>query len=341
MANTQLSDMVIVPEVFVNDVNLRSLERNAFYASGVAVRDARIAGFLTGDVGGQTVSFKQTNALDHTVEANVSDDVFANKSTAQKLGAVKSTAIVQSKNQSWSSMDLTAELNGTDPLGAVVEGVADYWASQDQTVMIKSLEGILADNVANDSGDMVVDNSVATDGTVTDANRFSREAFTNAILTMGDKLEDIVAIAVHSVIYGQMIKNDDIDFIPDSDGTTMIPTYMGKRVILDDAMTATAYGTTPVNIKYNTILFGAGQIALENGAPKTPVAVDRDETAGNGGGEESLFYRKKMVAHPYGFKWLGASMAGESPTWAELTDATNWDRVYDRKRVKIAFLVTN
>lgn len=339
--STQLSSMVIISEIFVNDVNLMALELNAFYRSGVAVRDAKVASFLGGELGGQTVSFRQNNALDGSVEANVSSDVVADKSTAQTLGAVKTTAIVQTKNQSWTSMDLTAELNGIDPLQAVTSGIADYWATQDQTVMLKSLEGVLADNVANDSGDMVVDVSVATDGTVADANRFSREAFTNAILTMGDKLEDIKAIGVHSVIYGQMIKNDDIDFIPDSDGTTMIPTYMGKRVILDDAMTATSYGTSPVNTKYNTILFGEGAFALENGTTKTPFAIERDETAGNGGGEESLFYRNQMVAHPYGFKWLGASMAGESPTWAELTDATNWDRVYDRKRVKISFLVTN
>lgn len=339
--STQLSDMVIVPEIFVNDVNLMALELNAFYRSGVAVRDARVAGFLGGELGGQSVSFRQLNALDGTVESNVSSDVVADKSTAKDLGAVKTTAIVQTRNQSWTSMDLTAEINGIDPLNAVTTGIADYWATQDQTVMLKSLEGVYADNVANDASDMVVDIAVATDGTVADANRFSREAFTNAVLTLGDRLEDIKAIAVHSVIYGQMIKNDDIDFIPDSAGTTMIPTFMGKRVILDDAMTSTSYGTTPVNIKYNTILFGEGVFALENGLTKTPFAIERDETAGNGGGEESLFYRKQMVAHPYGFKWLGASMAGESPTWAELTDATNWDRVYDRKRVKFAFLTTN
>jgi hypothetical protein len=341
--STQLSDMVIIPEIFVNDINLMSLELNAFFRSGVAVRDAKVASFLGGELGGQNISFRQMNALDGSVEANISDDVVANKSTAQTLSAIKTTAVVQTKNQSWSSMDLTAELNGIDPLNAVVTGVAGYWAEQDQTVMLKSLEGVLADNVANDSGDMVVDVSVATDGTVVDANRFSREAFTNALLTSGDRLEDIKAMAVHSVIYGQMIKNDDIEFIPESNGTTLIPTFMGKRVILDDAMTATAYGTSPVNIKYNTILFGEGALALENGTTKTPFAIERDEAAGNGSGEESLFYRKQMVAHPYGFKWLAGSVASSTgtPSWAELTDATNWDRVYDRKRVKITFLITN
>lgn len=338
---TQLSDMVIIPEIFVNDVNLMALETNAFFRSGVAVRDAKVASFLGGELGGQTISFRQNNALDGSIEANISSDVVGDKSTAQNLGAVKTIAIVQTKNQSWSSMDLTAELNGIDPLNAVTTGIADYWATQDETVILKSLEGIYADNVANDSSDMIIDVAAVVDNAVVDANRFSREAFTNALLTLGDKLGDIKAIAVHSVIYGQMIKNDDIDFIPDSQGTDMIPTYMGKRVILDDQMTATIYGSSPINIKYNTVLFGAGVIALENGTTKTPFAIERDETAGDGGGEESLFYRKQMVAHPYGFKWLGASMAKESPSWAELTDATNWDRVYDRKRVKFAFLTTN
>jgi hypothetical protein len=341
--STQLSDMVIVPEIFVNDVNLMALELNNFYRSGVAVRDAKVASFLGGELGGQNISFRQLDALDGSVEANISDDVVANKSTAQTLSAVKTSAVVQTKNQSWTSMDLTAELNGVDPLNAVTTGVSGYWATQDQTVILKSLEGVLADNIANNGGDMVVDVSAATDVAVVDTNRFSREAFTNALLTSGDRLEDIKAMAVHSVIYGQMIKNDDIEFLKESDGKTVYPSYMGKRVILDDAMTATVYGTSPINIRYNTILFGEGAIALENGITKTPFAIERDETAGNGGGEESLFYRKQMVAHPYGFKWDANSVASATgtPSWAELTDATNWTRVYDRKRVKITFLVTN
>jgi hypothetical protein len=341
MATTTLSDMEIVPEVFTANVNLAALEKDAFVQSGVATVDGQVGQFLGSPIGGQTISFRNINALDGSVEANTSSDVSANKAAAQKLTAVKSTAIVQSKNQIWSSMDLTAELNGSDPLGAVEDGIAKYWTTQTQTVAIKSLEGILADNIANDSSDMVVDISVATDGTVADSNRFSGEAFVNAALTLGDRLEDVTAIAVHSVIYGQMQKNNLIDFIPDSQGVTMIPTYQGKRVILDDAMTATSYGTSPVNVKYTTILFGAGALAINNGNAKTPFAIDRDELAGDGGGEEYLVYRQQSVVHPYGFKWLGASMAGESPTWAELTDATNWDRVWDRKRVKMAFLITN
>ncbi len=338
---TQLSDMVIVPEVFTANVNLMALEKDAFVVSGVATIDPQIAGFLSSAVGGQSISLRNINALDGSVEANVSSDVSADKASAQTLSAIKSTAVVQSKNQIWSSMDLTAELNGSDPLGAVTEGVAKYWTSQTQAVLVKSLEGVKADNIANDSGDMVIDVSVAADGTVADANRFSAESFINATLTMGDRLDEVTAIGVHSAIYGQMQKNNLIDYIPDSNGVTMIPTYQGRRVIVDDGFVAESYGTTPVNVKYTTVLFGAGSVAINNGATKTPFAIDRDELAGDGGGEEFLAYRQKLVVHPYGFKFLSASVAGETPTWAELTDATNWDRVYDRKRVKIAFLITN
>jgi hypothetical protein len=42
-----------------------------------------------------------------------------------------------------------------------------------------------------------------------------------------------------------------------------------------------------------------------------------------------------------GYAFNSAAVAGTSPTVAELQDVTNWTRVYERKAVSIAFLVTN
>ena len=45
--------------------------------------------------------------------------------------------------------------------------------------------------------------------------------------------------------------------------------------------------------------------------------------------------------HPRGFKWTEASVADEMPTLTELANKLNWDRIYDKKKVRIVKLVTN
>jgi hypothetical protein len=135
-----------------------------------------------------------------------------------------------------------------------------------------------------------------------------------------------------------MQKLNLIDFIPDSEGRVSIPTYLGRRVIVDDGLPAL---TVNGNLEYSTYLFGAGAVALGVGSPKVPTAVHREELAGNGGGEEILTNRAELIIHPRGFAWLSASMAGESPTNTELRAAANWDRRFERKLVRIAELRTN
>lgn len=45
-----------------------------------------------------------------------------------------------------------------------------------------------------------------------------------------------------------------------------------------------------------------------------------------------------LAAHPLGFAWVEGTIAGESPTIAELGTAAHWDRVVERKAVPLAFL---
>lgn len=345
-AVVQFANLQIVDDIFTPNMRLESLALNAFYASGVAQSNADINGFLSNPLGGRTFNPRHYNPLGDD-EANISSDDNTSSSTPKNITTGTQVAVRQSRNQSWSSMDLVVNINGDDPLNAIQAGIAKYWATQYQKTTIAILNGVLADNEANDSGDMVQDISAApTDAALVDANLFNRTDFVNACLTLGDRLDAVTAIAVHSIVYGRMLKNDDIEFIPDSQGAMTIPTYMGKRVIVDDGLTPTQYnidtGGTPTAVfRYTSVLFGAGAIGIGNGDAKVPLASDRDEAAGDGGGQETIFSRVEYVIHPWGFKWLGASMAGESPTNAELALAANWDRSYERKRVPIAFIKTN
>jgi hypothetical protein len=100
---------------------------------------------------------------------------------------------------------------------------------------------------------------------------------------------------------------------------------MGKRVTIDDGLPIVS--TT----NYTTYLFGAGAIGYGEGAPPVPTETDRDSLAG----EDYLITRKHFLLHPRGVKWNEASVAGDSPTNAELATAANWTRVYENKNIRI------
>lgn len=132
-------------------------------------------------------------------------------------------------------MSLASELSGDNPILALQGRVLDYWERQWERRLIASLLGVLASNVANNAADMVVDISGAA-GTVAD---FSALAVSDAAATLGDRLEDVKAIAMHSAIYSEALKNDLIEFIPQSQGLP-IKTFRGMAVIMDDNLSPSA-----------------------------------------------------------------------------------------------------
>ena len=342
MANTLISD-VIVPEVYATYQAVNSPEKTAFFDAGVAVRSALLDQLANGQGGNiKTVPFWKD--LDGSVEPNYSSDAAGTSASPQKLVAGEQIARVAYINQGYSSADLSAELAGADPIQRVRNRFGAYWAKQWQRRAIASLEGVLADNIANDDGDMVNNIAGATNADVSASTLFSRSAFTGAAFTNGDSFDDFSAMAVHSVVYKRMVDNDDIDFIPDSQGQLTIPTFMGRRVIVDDGLpvvAAAGTGGTDAAAKYTSILFAAGALGYGEGAARTPVEVQREAAQGNGGGIETLWERKQWLLHPFGFKFTSATVTGASPSLANVRLAANFDRVVERRSVPIAFLVTN
>jgi len=331
---------VIVPSEFTAYTQVLTATKSNFVQSGVMATNELFNQLLAG--GGTTFQMPFWNDLADT-EANVSKDTVADVigGTLSVADAVplaittgKEIAIRMSRNQSWSAADLVADLAGSDPMEAIAQRVSSYWTRQIQLSVLAVIKGVLADNAANDSSDMI--NDIHTSGTVTDANRFSAEAMLDAIQTMGDSGEDLAAVACHSIVYRRMQKLNLIDYIPDSQGVVQIPTYLGRRVIVDDGLT----GVTDTNATYVTYLFGAGALAFGQGSPRVPTEVSRYALAGKGGGQEVLTSRVEHLIHPRGFKFVG-SPTDDSPTNTELAAASSWDRVWPRKRIRIASLRTN
>lgn len=334
MANVQLSD-IYNPLVFSGAEQEAQIELNAFLASGVMVMDPRLTAMAS--VGGNIGELPFFKPLG-TQEPNYSDDVTGNTSTPNKITGAKMKYRLASQNQSWSTMDLAVDLALVDPVGAITGRIGQYWATTLERRLIQSTMGILNDNVANDSSDMVV--NIATDaaGAITAAELISNDAILDAQQTAGDHQSGFGAIAMHSVVYSRLRKQQLITFIRDADNNTLFQTYGNLRVIVDDSLSAVA-GTNRVT--YTTVLFGNGAVVSGMGRVQNPSALDRKEEAGNGGGQSDLYSRRADIVHPLGFEFTSAAVAGQSATLAELATEANWNRVWERKSVPLAFLKTN
>ena len=337
MSLVQLSD-AIIPEVYTSYTAVDTPELTAFFMSGAVIRNPLIDQFANS--GGKMIHIPFWNDIDPNVEPNYSSDDPAQLSTPGKINSGEQVSRIAYLNKSMSAADLVSELAGSDPMQRIRNRFGTYWVRQWQRRVLATAVGLWLENVANDSGDMVIDISIQDGNNAGAGNVFNRSAFVDAAFTMGDLADTVRAIAVHSIVYKRMTDNDDIEFIPDSKGQLTIPTYLGRTVIVDDGMPVIA-GTTS-GFRYVSILFGAAAVGYGEGNPRVPAEIFRHPDQGNGGGVETLYERKTWIVHPGGYKWNEATLdGGVSPALSDLRKPARWTRVVPRKNVPLAFLITN
>jgi len=336
---TRISD-IVVPELFTPYVQQLTEEKSNLIRSGAVARSQAYDENLSG--GGLTFNEPSFKDLDNDAD-NVGSDDPSTASTPNKIGTATETQVRLSRNNSWTSMDLASALAGADPMEAIASRVADYWVRRYQAAFVATMTGLFADNAAapdaseHTQNDMTHDVSGASfsDG----VTNFSAEAFVDATLTMGDSMEDLTLLMVHSVVYGRMLKNNLIDFVQDSiNGQAVrIPTYLNRTVIVDD-------GLTNAGGVFHSWLFGTGAVLTGMGSPKVPTEVDRDPSAGNGSGQETLYNRVEWIIHPKGNAYVGTAPNGgpsNAATTHNLAHAASWKRAFsERKQIKIARLIT-
>jgi len=342
---TAIAD-IVVPSIFNPYTQQVTEEKSRLIASGAVVRSPQLDRDLAG--GGLTFnapSFKDLDNDAENVSTDVADDAYTGNSvnsTPKKTGTATEIAIRLSRNQSWSAADLSQALAGADPMSSIGMRVGTYWARRLQAAFVATVNGVFADNDAAPAGSehtqYDLTNDVSGGAYSAGVTDFTAEAFIDAAVTMGDSMGDLSLVAVHSIVYSRMQKNNLIDFIPDSTGVVRIPTFMGRVVVVDDGLPAPSSGI------YHTWLFGAGAVQLGMGAPRVPTEVDRKPDAAGGGGQEVLYNRVEWAIHPSGHKYAGAATKG-GPTNAATSDnlahADSWQRVYpERKQIKIARLIT-
>lgn len=320
MATTQLTD-IFVGDYYASLAPVNSPEKTAVYESGIVTRSPVLDAIASGSQGTAEISYWQDLNADEA--PNISNDDPNDQGEVGKVEQDSMRARVLYLNKGYGVTDLTAELANTEPQQQIRNRFGTYWTRQWQRYALGAARGIIASNIANNGGDMVIDAGAT----------ISANAFQDAAFTAGDAADQFGAIGVHSVVMNQMVKQDLIEYLRDSDGKIILATYLGKPVFMDDGL---VFGPG----RYLSVFFGQGAFGYGEGTPKVPVELERKPGGGNGGGAEVLWERKTYILQPAGFSWTGSEAQNLSPNATQYATAGNWTRVFDRKQVPFAAVIS-
>jgi hypothetical protein len=335
MPKTAVAD-IIIPTEFEKYAIERTAELSAFGQSGIVEMAADFDELAAG--GGREVKMPFWKDLSGARQL-LSD---AASLTVNKITSDQDIARIQNDAQVWSVNHLASVISGDDPMQAIVDLVGDYWARTDEGIIVSCLKGMFA--AASMAGNLlsIKSETIAGQNATT---RLNGATFVDATQKLGDRADRLAAIAMHSATEAALRKLDLIDFIPDSEGKTQIRTFQGRRVIVDDNLPSRA-GTTD-GLVYTSYLFGSGAFA------KGSAKLDSKPLQGGFGTEgvelarvpldsdSVLINRRRYILHPRGVKFNSTTVAGDSPTNAELELAANWTRVYENKNVRIVAIEHN
>ena len=304
MPKTTVAD-VIVPEVFNPYVVQQTAELSALYQSGIVATSDELNSLAAS--GGRLINMPFWNDLDGDDE--VLSDIAA--LDVERITSGQDIAALLMRGKAWSVNDLAKALSGDDPMATIGQMVAGYWARRMQATLLSTLTGVFAaPSMAANVYD--TDDRISADNTIL------------AIQCLGDAKSKLTGFMMHSAVEADLARQDLIDFTKDSTGSIEIPTYLGKRVIVDD-------GCPVADGVYTTYIFGQGAIGYGEGGAPVPTETTRDALSG----DDILVNRRHFLLHPRGVRWTDAEVAGSSPTNAELANPANWLRVYEPKNVRI------
>lgn len=326
MPITKISD-VIVPELFNPYVINRTMELSALFQSGIVVNNAEFDRLASEAARTHNMPFFEDLTGDS--EATLEDV----KMTAAKIGSNKDVSTTILRQKMWGASNLAAALAGADPMKAIGDLVASFWARDMQKELIAILAGVFGTytptgesaSPVTPMADHILD---LTKQTSAAAKCISASAFIDACQLLGDAQSQLSGVAMHSATKSYLKKQNLIATERDSTGVEF-ETYQDRKVTVDD-------GCPVADGIYTTYLFGNGAIALGNGNPVGHVATEVDRDKQTGGGIDYLINRKAFILHPRGIKYTGAVREKvETPLRTELSDAQNWLPVYEPKQLRI------
>lgn len=301
MANTYLNDLGFVPETFKLYVDGQVLKKSAFLQSE-AVVNAQVD---LAPMFGKTVTLPSYDPL------SGADEIYsATAPTAANLTTSEEVAPILTRRKVFGSNDVVAYFTGVDPSRNAGNKFAQYWAERMDEVLVKSALGAAAGVDALSAGTVINDISGGSGA----AAVIDAEAIIDTQSLMGEFLNDLAVIVMHSKTLAALRKQNLVTDIPNSDGTRTFPFYGDMRIVVSDTA-----GMDAGSGIYNTLLVGRGAFGYADGTkPEHVLEYDRQISHADVYGSS-----RRYVMHPYGAKFVGTP-AGSGATNAELATAGNW-----------------
>ena len=324
MPGTTLQD-VIVPELFTPYTVNRTMELSALVQSGIVANNAEFDRLASQAAPTANMPFFEdlTGESEQIIEGADLED--------NKITSNKDVSAIIRRAKMWSATDLSAALAGADPMAAIANLVAGFWARDMQKELVAVLNGVFGTVPANgsDAAQTRLESNLLDISTLSGAKaNWSGSAFIDAEQRLGDAKAQLTGICMHSATEAYLRKQELIDTVRPSNDVAF-NTYQGKRVIIDD-------GCPAENGVYTTYLFGNGAVALGNGSPVGFVPTEIDRAKRKGSGIDYLINRKTMILHPRGIAFTNTKVAKtEGPSRIELADPANWKPVYEPKQIRI------
>ena len=299
---------------YFNATLLETKKTDKFLNSGLMTYSAEISEKISG--GGTVVEvpmWKDLAAQDDLTE-NVSTD---DNTTAEtnSIEMVEMQAPVLRRNIGLASADLTASVNGEDPMGYMVQRVEPTWARRRQMTLNAIFKGVMDKSVGGIK--MYFD---------TKDQALNAEGILESEALLGEFSTEATTMIVHSRQFLKMQKDKLVTWEGGADKngsnagpqdmSNRIPYYMGKRLIVSDDV-PTYVNTTAGGIEhgadgtttYMALLFRQGAVAYGESMAKNPVEAERVASAGNGEGIEKVWFRRHFIMQPLGFSYIPSGTA--------------------------------
>lgn len=333
MATFRLVDSVPVKQ-FTALIEQKLIESSPFRQSGVVGTDPQIT--AKAQNAGLDVSIRNWKRIVSGEATSQSDDP-SQKLVPGKVSQGSLIARMLSRSLAFSAMDIADFASDADAIAYAVGELARLRLADEELVLFSELVGVMADNAANDAGDMQKALHFTT-GTITDANKINVSTLLAGRRTMGDMGGDLKTLVMHSDVVNNLREKEPNAFVPTSKTDIGLYRYLNYNIIETDNIGKAGTGSFPI---YTTYMCGDSLFAYASRPVEKTLVQVRDEFAGNGSGEETVINRFSYMLPILGFNNVQPPANGVSQTNAELSAATTWDRVEARKAIPLVKLTTN
>lgn len=321
-ANMFLDGMGTTPVLFAQNVINESTQTNNFVNSGIVMDDPQMASQLL--LPGEEAVLPFTNDLYGEPQPwSDSTNINVNPITADHERAVKLR-----QSQAFGFTDVAQLKQMGNPLNVITSRLANYWRRQDETILLKVLEGTFK-NAAIQKYNVFDEDA---------SKPFSAQSFEKAVSLLADyQDETFTAIAVHPAVYAQMKADNYINLTgndtPLNRAVTPFGTYNGMNVVVDRRLPIVDNGDgTETATSY---IFAAGAVMFSVATPANGIETWRHP--GEHGGQNQIFSKRVYTAHVHGTTVADGytPLSQNGYGYNDLVNPDMWDLVKDPLHVHI------